>query len=190
MTASLHVFRSRAQREHAERRDRLRQDMLAFPELPEEPVREVLRRLAQQDAHEPERWKFVMISPADNAAVIQWLHKNSSRPMQAVELWSHVLCVFRGDTGEILETRDEMAQFLGTSAYNVSRIMSELEHIGAIARERRRVSGQKGPGRVVYKLLPDVATTLKQGVRESAQHAARQNAATARPSQQKLEVVK
>lgn len=190
MTASIHVFRSRAQREHAERRDRLRQDVLAFPELPEEPVREVLRRLAQDDAHEPDQWKFIMISPADNAAVIQWLHQNSSRPMQAVELWSHILCVFRGDTGEILETRDEMAEFLGVSPTNVSRIMGELERVGAIARERRRISGKKGPGRVVYKLLPDVATTLKQGIREPAQQAARQNAGTNRPNQQHLEVIK
>jgi len=189
MSAEIHQFRTRAQREHVAHREQLRQLVLAFPELPDEPVREILKRLAENDAKEPGKWIFIMISPAQNNAVVKWLDKNSTRPRQATRLWSELFCVMRGDTGEILATRDELAERVDASPRNVSRIMGELESIGAIARKRERIPGQKGPGRVKYFMLPDIATTLPRALRNPAQATARHNAGTARPTEQ-LQLVK
>ncbi len=82
-------------------------------------------------------WTFVMISPAQNAAVVRWLTGNSKRPQAAILLWAHLFEVMRNDTGEILRTREELAERVGISPQNLSRIMTELASINAVRREKR-----------------------------------------------------
>ncbi|MCY4624121.1 MAG: helix-turn-helix domain-containing protein [Chloroflexi bacterium] len=73
--------------------------------------------------------------------VARWLRENSRRPRQAAELWSLLRDDAHPDTGQITLTRDQIATRLDVAPGNVSRIMTELEWSGAIARRRdgRRV---------------------------------------------------
>ena len=98
-------------------------------------------------------WIFVMISPQQNAAVVQWLRKNSKRPMKAMELWAELFTCMRMDTGEILRSRDELAERIGETPQNLSRIMTELASINAIVRQR---DGR----RVKYFMNPNIATHI------------------------------
>lgn len=82
-------------------------------------------------------WTFVMISPAQNATVVRWLAENSKRPQAATLLWAHLFEVMRNDTGEILRTREELAERIGVDRDNLSRIMTELASINAVRREKR-----------------------------------------------------
>ncbi len=82
-------------------------------------------------------WTFVMLSPAQNASVVRWLTENSKRPQAATLLWAHLFEVMRNDTGEILRTREELAERVGVDRDNLSRIMTELASINAVRREKR-----------------------------------------------------
>lgn len=98
-------------------------------------------------------WTFVMISPAQNSAVVRWISENSKRPQAATLLWAHLFEVMRNDTGEILRSREELAERLGISAQNLSRIITELCSINAIRREKQ--------GREVrYFMNANIATHL------------------------------
>jgi CRP-like cAMP-binding protein len=83
-----------------------------------------------------ENWTFVMISPAQNSAVVSWLLANSKRRTEAVQLWALLFTAMRNDTGEVMLTRAQMAERVGMELQNVSRIMTELESINAIRREK------------------------------------------------------
>ena len=100
-----------------------------------------------------ENWKFIMISPHQNAAVVRGLTQTCSRPKQAMLLWSVMLTAVRYDTGEVLMTREEMAQHVGCSPNNISTIMKSLERMNAVlpfkrGREKR------------YRLNPTVGTHI------------------------------
>lgn len=82
-------------------------------------------------------WTFVMLSPAQNDAVVEWLTTNSKRPQAAVRLWSHLFTCMRMDTGEILKGREELAERIGVDRDNLSRIITELASINAIRREKK-----------------------------------------------------
>jgi len=82
-------------------------------------------------------WTFVMLSPAQNEAVADWLWAQSKRPQAAVRLWLHLFTCMRMDTGEILKSRQELAERIGVDRDNLSRIMTELSSINAIRREKR-----------------------------------------------------
>ena len=82
-------------------------------------------------------WTFVMLSPAQNAAVVDWLSANSKRPQAAVRLWSHLFTCMRMDTGEILKGREELAERLGILPRDLSSLMTELASINAVRREKR-----------------------------------------------------
>jgi hypothetical protein len=66
-------------------------------------------------------------------------------------------------------TREQMAEQIAEAPDNVSRIMTELEGIGAISRRRERVAGMRGPGMVRYFMNPNVATHLVGAARDKAQ---------------------
>lgn len=105
---------------------------------------------------------FVMLSPQENSAVVDWLHDNSKRPQNAVRLWAKLFTALRSDTGEILLTRQQLAERIGIEVQNVSRIMTELASINAIRREKR--------GRDVrYFMNASIATHLpSETLREAA----------------------
>jgi hypothetical protein len=88
-------------------------------------------------AQAPSDWTFVMLSPSQNSAVVRWLADNSKRPVAALRLWARLFEVMRNDTGEILQTRDELARWLGVEPKNLSSIMTELASINAVRREKR-----------------------------------------------------
>jgi hypothetical protein len=170
MAASLHRLRSKPERLKAEQAAELIQMILDFPELPPQPVSAIVAAVDRQTAAR-NGWTFVMLSPAQNQAVVTWLLDHSSRPMKAVRLWAIVFDHLRQDTAEIALTRDEMAELISDSADSVSRIMGELESIGAISRRREKVPGMRGQGAVRYFMNPNVATHLTGGARDKAQAA-------------------
>lgn len=98
-------------------------------------------------------WTFVMISPQQNAAVVNWLHQNSKRRYDALRLWAELFTAMRNDTGEILRTREELAERLGITPQDVSKVMTELSKINAIVR-------QKEGRRVRYFMNPNIATHI------------------------------
>lgn len=106
---------------------------------------------AKAHAQSSENWIFVMLSPAQNAEVVRWINKNSKRPQKASELWATLLEHLRVDTGEIMATRQELAQRVGMEPRTLSETMTELASINAIRREKE---GRK----VRYFLNPSIAT--------------------------------
>lgn len=108
-----------------------------------------------------EQWTFVMLSAAQNANVIRWINKNSKRPHKAVELWATLLENLRLDTGEIMSSRQQLAERVGMDARDVSKLMTELASINAVRREK--------DGRAVrYFLNPTIATHLPNAAKRAA----------------------
>jgi hypothetical protein len=110
-----------------------------------------IEEAAQAHAQNAERWPFVMLGPRENAAVVRWINRNSKRPHKAGELWATLLEHLRIDTGEVLATRQELAERVGVRPRELSSLMTELASINAIRREKR--------GRAVrYFVNPWIAT--------------------------------
>lgn len=171
MAATLHRLFTRRDRITEEDGQKLREMVTAYPGLPErlrsELITEIDRRTASKNG-----WTFVMLSPEQNAQVVDWLTDNSTRPQVAVKLWAKLFTALRTDTGEIVMTRDELADQLGIASDHVSRIMGELVKIGAITRKRERVAGMRGPGLVKYFMNPRIGTKLSGSARDKAQEEA------------------
>jgi DNA-binding GntR family transcriptional regulator len=107
-------------------------------------------------------WTFVMIGPEQHAAVVRWLRQHSDRPLVAIGLWAELFTALDTRTGEILLTRDELAERIDSSTINVSRVMSQLESVGAIIKLRQ--------GRAVrFFMNPRVGTHLPAEKRIRAQ---------------------
>lgn len=100
---------------------------------------------------------FVMIRPAQNRAVTLWLMENSKRPMKAVSVWTLLFDHLMPHTGQVMLTREEIAEQVGIAVQEVSKIMNELVTFGAIFSEREKVSGMRGPGLVRYYMNKHVA---------------------------------
>lgn len=113
----------------------------------------------------PNDWTFIMLSPSQNSAVVRWLSENSKRPVAALRLWARLFEVIRNDTGEVMQTREELAQWLGVDGQNLSRIMTELASINAIRREKRGREVRYFMNSAVATHLPGPAA--RQAARES-----------------------
>jgi DNA-binding transcriptional MocR family regulator len=73
----------------------------------------------------------------------------------------------RQDTGEIMLTRDELAERMKCSPQDVSKAMGQLAKMGVILKgERRRVAGLKGPGPVPYFVNPHAAWNGSTAIRD------------------------
>ncbi|MFC7739269.1 helix-turn-helix domain-containing protein [Roseomonas sp. GCM10028921] len=164
MGAKITRLRTRKDRLRADQAEQLRLLILDQPGLPDRAVGQILATLDRETAAE-NRWTFVMMSAADNARVVRWLRRNSAYPVVAPDLWAELFTVLRLDTGEIMQTRDELATAVETTPRTVSRVMSELESIGAIIRHR------EGRG-VRYYMSPRIGTHLTGAARDAAQAAA------------------
>lgn len=149
----------------------LRQALLPFEEQMPYAVKALIGHIDRQTASR-NRWTFVMLSPSQNAEVVRYLAGHSSRPLVAVRLWALCFEYLRTDTGEIMLSREEIAEKIGEQVENISRIMSELVEFGAIIRKRQRITGLKGPGMVHYYMNPRVATHLEGQARDKAQEQA------------------
>ena len=106
------------------------------------------------------RWLFVMINPEQFRFVskaIQGVRKSEL----TLRTWNAAITYIRMDTGEILATRERLAEDAGTNVQEVSRAMGELSKIGAIVRHRR---GRK----MVYSVNPSVGWSGGEGTRQEA----------------------
>lgn len=101
-----------------------------------------------------------------------------SRPNQVRHAFDLAMLNLRQDTGEIMLTRDQLAEKIGCASKHVSTIMGTLETMGVVRRERRRIPGLQGRGMAVYFINPHVAWNGDLGVRK--QEAARYEAPTLR----------
>src|SRR3954469_13255397 len=168
MAAVILRHRTRRDRLRTEEAEELRRLVGERPGLPER-LRSGLFAAIDRETASESGWTFVMLSPSQNRAVVRWLREHSSRPWQAVELWVLLFEHLRRDTGEIALTRDELADELDIAPDHVSRLMTELEGIGAISRRLEKIPGLRGRGRVVYFMNPNVATNLAGAARDKAQ---------------------
>ncbi|RZL28329.1 MAG: hypothetical protein EOP64_04855 [Sphingomonas sp.] len=168
MPATIQKLLSRPGQLRAEQAQRLRDALLPFEaEMPDQVghlIGQIDRKTAARNG-----WTFVMLSPSQNAAVVGYLAEHSDRPIVAMRLWAMCFEYLRNDTGEIMLRRDEIAEKLKEQPDTVSRIMSQLEEIGAIIRRRERVSGMRGPGLVRYFMNSVVGTHLTGAARDKAQ---------------------
>ena len=167
MSAALHRFRSKRDRLKEQQRETLRQLVIDFAEgggVSDEAISPIMSVIDAQTASS-KGWTFVMISPQENAAVVNWLLQNSKRPRAAVRVWAECFTGLRMDTGEIVISRSKLAARVGIPPQHVSNIMTELESINAISRIRA------GRG-VRYFMNPNVGTCLKGRSRDAAQAAA------------------
>src|SRR4051812_11504228 len=168
MAAHLARLRTKADRLRSGTAAQLRQLVLEHPGLPERARGEIVATIDRETASEA-GWTFVMLSPEQNAAVMRWLRQHSERPVVALALWGELFTALRRDTGEVMLTRDELAEGVGTRPDHVSRVMHELASIGAVVIHRERVAGMRGRGRAVYLMNPNVATNLTGATRDKAQ---------------------
>ncbi len=166
--AAITVLKTRPDRLRQDQADQLRQALLPFEEAMPDAVQSLIGHLDRQTASR-NRWTFVMLSPDQNAIVVDYLADHSKRPLVAVKLWALCFKHLRTDTGEIMLTREEIAEKLKQRAPEVSEMMTELVEFGAIIRKRIKVGGMKGPGLVHYFMNPRVATHLAGKERDDAQ---------------------
>lgn len=163
MTAVLRRFVSGPERLRRDEADRLRQALLPFmAEVEARPqvgraasaLVAYLDRLTASSSH----GVFVMIYPEQNAAVVDWIFSHSSRSHVAVRVWMLLFSHLRTDTGEVVLSRDEIAERIGVRPGDVSTVMSELasDECRALTRRRERVAGMRGPGVVRYFMNPNV----------------------------------
>jgi hypothetical protein len=170
--ATIIPLRTRPDRLRADQAETLRQALLPFADGDLAPhVRSLIAHISRQTAAR-NGWTFVMLSPAQNAAVVDFLAGNSTRPITAMKLWALCFKHLDMDTGEIMLSRDQIAAYLSEQPPNISRIMSELVRFGAISRRREQISGMRGRGVVKYYMNPRVATHLSGAERDDAQSSA------------------
>lgn len=135
-------------------------------------MREALLETHARQSRSAAKKRFILMFFDNAFAVTDWLREHSKRPKVAQSLWLLAFTRVDRKTGEILLSRQEMADILRTSPVNVSRCMAELVDIGAITRELRPVSGRKGPGEVRYILSANIGTHLPGKARDEAQASA------------------
>lgn len=181
MVAEIRRLRTRPARLRQDENARLRQALLPFRDggdgftMEREEMRLVVSKalaLIDRQTASLNKWTFVMLSPEQNAIVVSYLADHSRRPLVAVKLWALVFNHLRTDTGEIVLSREDIAEKLGVEARHVSEVMGELVRFGAISRTRERIAGLRGPGLVHYFMNPNVATHLSGKLRDEAQRAA------------------
>jgi len=107
-----------------------------------------------------------MIRPAQNRAVTLWLMENSKRPMKAVSVWTLLFDHLMPHTGQVMLTREEIAEQVGIAVQEVSKIMNELVTFGAIFSEREKIAGMRGPGLVRYYMNKHVAEVGSRATQE------------------------
>jgi CRP-like cAMP-binding protein len=112
---------------------------------------------------------FTMLSRAQTKAIWDAIRAlpADDRPHQVRHAFDLVILNLRQDTGEVMLTRDQLAGEIGCDPDNVSHVMSTLERMGVISRERRRIEGMRGPGMVVYFVNPHVAWNGSLDVRKA-----------------------
>lgn len=158
----------------------IEEQLRLFPgdQLPEQ-AREAVLNALHRFTRDPDEsiWPggYSMLSRDQTAAVWDGIRAlpADKRPNHVRHAFDLALLNLRQDTGEIMLTRDQLAEKIGTSPANISRIMGTLEEMGVVTRKRRRIEGMQGPGQAAYFLNPHVAWNGSLEVRkqEAAKHA-------------------
>jgi CRP-like cAMP-binding protein len=129
-----------------------------------------LHRHARPDTEEG-LWPggFTMLSRAQTAAIWDAIRAlpPDDRPNHVRHAFDLVLLNLQQDTGEVMLTRDQLAERIGCALQNVSTVMGTLERMGVIRRERRRVEGMQGRGVAVYFVNPHVAWNGSLDIRKA-----------------------
>lgn len=164
-------FTPKAERLKAEKA-KIAREVIADLELPKQETDDILLAIQRHETSGlTSGWCFNMISPAQclfiwNAIV------EGERPHETRRVFDYVITHLEPNTGIVTLSRDELASAVGISAYDVSRAMTRLESLGAITRERVKVPGMKGPGKVRYRINPHVGWNGKLARREVAARSA------------------
>ena len=140
------------------------------PDYEQEPIHRLLQEIERKTRPDGPTETFAMIKPAQNAAVVDWLEANSTRPMKAMRLWALTFEHLYPHTGQIMLTRDQIAEKIGIRPTEVSEIMGELVRFCAIFTERHRLEGVRGPGKVVYFMNKHVAEVGSRATEEELRH--------------------
>lgn len=103
----------------------------------------------------PNNWRFVLLNTQQFDDVHEWIATSKAfrRPLIAVRLWSKLIRNSRGDTGEVLKDRHELAAMVGVTPNEVSEVLAALARANALRRERMGSN-------VRYFLNPLVMTSL------------------------------
>jgi hypothetical protein len=147
---------SRATRQQAEQ---LRQ--LAFDlEMPDEARAHLDNALYRITETPGRRWLFVMINP-DQFRFVSKAIQGTRNVATTFAVWNSAISYIRMDTGEIMASREKIAEEVGAAPRTVSTAMSDLVKIGAIVRHRRGRS-------VAYFVNPNVGWNGGEGARQEA----------------------
>ena len=106
------------------------------------------------------RWLFVMINPDQFRFVAKAITQRPDAG-KTLMVWNCALTYVRQDTGEILASREKLAEDAVTNVQEVSRALGRLSDIGAIVRLRR---GR----RMAYFVNPNVGWNGGEGARQEA----------------------
>lgn len=162
-------LKTRPQRLKEDQAKTLKALLLPFlddPDYGQEPIHRLLQEIERKTRPDAPAETFIMLKPAQNAAVVDWLEANSARPMKAMRLWALMFEHLYPHTGQIMLTRDQIAEKVGITPEHVSEIMGELVRFRAIFTERHRLEGVRGPGKVVYFMNKHVAEVGSRATEE------------------------
>jgi len=168
MSAHIKRLQPKQQQETQQRIEQLQLILSQCPELQEQEISSIVWKIKRKNnLQELNKWTFIMISPEQNLTVVNWLDDNSTQPRKAVRLWALLFDNVQRETGQIMLTRQEIANKISIKPCHVSTIMSELAKIGAILKKK------DGRG-VIYYMNPNVANHYPQEIREEKQKEAPQ----------------
>ena len=153
-------LKTRPQRFDEDQAKALKQALLPFLDdqrYPQDHVQGLLHDIDRKTRPDAPAETFIMLKPAQNAAVAKWLGANSRRPAKAMLVWSVLFEHLYPHTGQIMLSREQIAETVGIRPNEVSAIMGELAACQAVFTERRRVEGVRGPGQAIYFMNKHVA---------------------------------
>lgn len=162
MSAQIKRFQPKDKKEAQKRLEQLQVFLENYPEINQKKLSALLWDMKKKNnLQERNEDTFIMITPEQNGLVVDWLALHSKRRIEALRLWAWLFENVHYETGQIMLTRQELAEKVQISLNNVSRIMTELESIKAIIKEK------EGRG-VTYYMNPHVGTHLNQEERKKA----------------------
>lgn len=162
---------TRAERKKRLAAEALRDHIKAFLADPEEEFspsrrRSALKLIEVLDAHaNPDvsegKWPggFSMLSRKATEFIWDRIKNlpSEERPVQVRDAFMTLMLNLQQDTGACELTREEIADRVGCAPNDISRIMSTLERMGVVRRDRVKVDGLRGRGVVTYIVNPEVA---------------------------------
>jgi CRP-like cAMP-binding protein len=170
---SAKVYRLLPNRERIKRQEAADADRtiatLNLPRHLQERIRHELYRSSEPDNLRTPFGKYVMLSVQQVGAIWDAIRDlpAKARPHEVRHAFDLAILNLRQDTGEIMLTRDELAERMKCTPEKVSKAMGQLAKMGVIIKgERRRVAGLKGPGPVPYFVNPHAAWNGSLGMQE------------------------